>query len=136
MNIFIKDIIIKVIVPLIIGLLIYIFYGSSNIHINKIIQFDVVPFFNLPGWAVFNLPDLLWTFSWTNLMLILWEFDLNWKDMLWFSTPLVLSILFEYAQKFGFIGGTFDTKDLFYYIFGYIIAILINLKNFTNEQKT
>lgn len=113
-------------IPLLLGGIIYYFSRPNSIYFlnwtNKILNFEP-PKFNFPNWITYNLPDGLWVFALTNLLLIIWNYKINRQTISWISIPLILGVGLEFSY------GTFDLLDLTFIIVGATIPILFNLKN-------
>jgi len=79
-------------------------------------------------WIIYCLPDGLWAYSFTSLLLT--TNDNSHINKL-YSLCLVLSIglALEVLQYFHLINGTFDIIDIFFYIFGSILSIFIIKKH-------
>jgi len=99
-----------IIVPLIFGLFIYI----------------LAEYF--PNWIVFYFPDFLWIFSFTSVLLLIWDNKINFNSFFILLFPLLSAFLFEYCQKIGIIKGTFDIFDLITYLIGFFVSIVANQK--------
>ena len=90
-----------ILLPLFLGVAIYFYKLNSNIAI--------------PNWVKYNLPDGLWTFSFTSFILCIWGKDKSkLRKTLWIATPIVVSFAFEFSQLWITVG-TFDTSDLLWY---------------------
>jgi len=125
-----KVITIFTIVPLIVGMIIYLFFRKDNILIFDLLNFNASKnlFFELPRLINSYLTDFLWIFSFTSLMLYIWRKNLNLNNFIWIVLPLIFAIIFEFLQKQGIVNGTYDKFDILTYILGNFIAIIINLK--------
>ena len=64
-----------------------------------------------------NLPDGLWVYSFTSVMLIVWQGSVSRDNILYVTIPLILAVVSEVGQFLGLIMGTFDVFDLLFYIF-------------------
>lgn len=121
---------------LFIGGLIYIGYRETNIlmfkwalslkmeSIVKYIRVNTISKKTLPSWIIFSLPDGLWLFSCTSLLLLIWGNKINKKNMVWILLIPSFAILSEIAQGLGIIKGTFDFNDIISYIIGFLLAML------------
>lgn len=128
-----------VILPIIIGGLIYVSFRSSSLKMFEWLAYigtnDLVCWFRnmimpikdkVPSWIYFSLPDGLWVYSSTSALLILWNSRIN----LWIFIPLFTSIVIEIAQKTKIVSGTFDILDLSFSILGVLLSNLIITHNF------
>jgi hypothetical protein len=92
-----------------------------------------------PEWFIYSLPDGLWLFSFYCLMYLLWGEGLFERKTIWVGGLGILLIFFEFCQLFNWMRGTFDQKDLFFYILASICIILIfyiPIKIKSNEQNS
>jgi hypothetical protein len=112
------DILLNVMLPVVLGLLIYFFAGSSAI------------------WpALWNYgPDGLWAYSFISAILIIWERKCH---PFWIATAFLVSICFEYLQYAGFISGTGDLFDVLTYCLFFYGSLKLNayFKNANQNQK-
>lgn len=127
---------INVLVPLLIGGLIYIlFRNESLIMFNwfdylglleqiKELRATLNPMKSiLPNWIYYSLADGLWTYAFVSAYLIYYKVDY------WLLLPFLLSIGVEILQYFQLFQGTFDVIDLLCCIVGYTLPFLL-LKNY------
>lgn len=132
-------IILAIWLPLILGGLIYISFRPTSLIMFGWIKFfklsfivvslnEFFSYFAFPSWVIYNLPNALWTFSFTLLMIYIWRHERNTKSIFWISIPPVISILIEIGQGFHFINGTFDLKDLFLILIASLIPFLIRYR--------
>lgn len=134
------DIILLVVLPVFLGGIIYIVFRSEklimfkwfetfglNELINILRQNSV---YNLPDWIKYNLPDALWLFSLTSILIIIWKREINKTNFIYVLLPLIIGICWEFGQYLGIIQGTFDIKDLVFYIAASFIAFQNNKQNF------
>ena len=144
----IKDLILLVAFPLLIGTLIYVLFRSNSILFNSWIKDS--GFFTyllktrlliqnsnltLNRYLVYNLPDGLWLFSWLNFLLIIWEFEINKTSRLVIIASFLAAISSELLQGLGFLSGTYDIFDLFAYVLA-IFCVLILFKQKKNEKSS
>ena len=95
--------------------------------ILKIRQITIPFKINLPDWILYSLPDGLWIFSYTSLVLLLFNNLFNWKSAFWILLIFFFSITIELLQLFDKYPGTFDLYDIFFYILGLVLPIIIFL---------
>lgn len=118
-----KRLILTVVIPLLIGGLIYILFRADSLLMFR--WFDTIGLgqtiktvrqlighSNLPAWTVFSLPDAVWIFSFTNFMLIIWRDKFYGQSLFWIFIAPTIGLLSEVGQAFHLIRGTFDTTDL------------------------
>jgi len=138
-------VILNVILPLIIGGLIYISFRSVNLRM--FVWFDAIgiheliykirelfnPFKSyIPKWIYFSLPDGLWVYSFSYVLLLIWKDKLK-VAIVWLIIPFTAGCLVELAQLIKVFPGTFDYLDLIMSSLGIISSLLI-LK-YKNEKK-
>jgi hypothetical protein len=129
-----------VISPLTLGGLLYVVFRAKSLRmfswfesigINTQISFLREYFYPLkswlPSWVYFSLPDGLWVYSFTSIILILWAGKINF----WLIIPFTSGILIEILQGFSF-KGTFDWTDFIFSIIGFFLSIFIINKNKKN----
>jgi len=80
---------------------------------------------SIPNWLIFSLPDGLWVLSYTCLILYIWNFNLNRKNIFWFVLLPILALGSEIMQSFHIISGTFDYFDIAAYIVGFLVPLII-----------
>lgn len=80
----------------------------------------------LPKWAIFSLPDGLWTLSYLLLIDLIWN-DTNHdvRRTIFILFLPIIAIILEFGQLCGFVEGTFDIVDLFFYIAAFIMYYLL-----------
>jgi len=123
------------------GGFIYIAFRSSSIILFNWMDYIVLidPIENLrivtlpykeylPDWFLYSLPDGLWMFSYSCIVLVIWKRKITKYSLLWLLSLPVISILFEVLQYYHYINGTFDVIDIIFFIFGALLPILINKK--------
>ena len=134
-------VILNSIIALTIGTLIYLLFRVSTLKIFTWINVFEIDFTNcklrnfalsystaLPQWFIFSLPDGLWTFSYVSIMLCIWDFKINSKNIFWITFIPLIAIISEIGQKIGIVPGTYDHHDLFFYIIGFLTPIVFSTK--------
>ncbi len=79
----------------------------------------------MPKWVIYSLPDGLWMFSCTSLILNVWNNRLNKQSIVWIISMPAIAILSEFLQLFHLIRGTFDILDIASYLIGFTSAFFI-----------
>lgn len=137
-----------VVLPILMGGFIYIISRSKSLkmftwfeQINLLNEVELIrnqfSSYQLPNWIIYNLPDLLWVFSFTSLLFIIWNMKINRENITYLVIPMGLGIISEFGQLFSILNGTFDKMDLFFYLFGGLTSIFILRKFKTrNNEKT
>ena len=124
------------------GGVIYIAFRSSSITLFKWLydipviddfvknlRISTLPYKEyIPDWFLYSLPDGLWMFSYSCIILIIWKMEINKYSLIWLLILPILSILIEFLQYYDYFNGTFDVLDIVFFIFGSLLPILINKK--------
>ncbi len=84
--------------------------------VSKLKEFD----------GIYVVPDFLWAFSFTLVLLVIWLNDEKYKYF-FIAVPCFIGVLSEIMQYLNFISGTFDVFDLIAYLTAYILVIFFNL---------
>ncbi len=126
------------IIPILFGGLIYVFWRPSSLvmfswfeflRIHKAIDvlrgnlnfvMDV-----LPDWVLFSLPNAIWVYSLTYMMLLIWYKEKSKAKYLFIALGPVLGIGIEFAQLFGIIPGVFCFVDLILCIFATVMSFFV-----------
>lgn len=138
-----------VLLPLLIGAMIYILFRDDSIKMFswfekigiggflKIFRESISNQSYIPKWIIFSLPDALWAFSFTNIMLIMWQDKITKSSVLWILLAPAIAILSEVGQALKIVHGTFDILDLILLFIFSIAPILHNyivIKPKNNEK--
>ncbi len=75
---------------------------------------------------LYHVSDGLWMFSFSLLILAVWNLTLHFYSILWLSGAFLTGVVFEFLQSFGVIGGTFDRTDLFMYGFAVLASVILS----------
>jgi hypothetical protein len=79
----------------------------------------------LPQWMVYSLPNGLWAFAYTMIVLSIWSGSSSRLKYFWFLTIPVLIFGFEILQFTGDFPGTFCFQDITSGILGIIVGFII-----------
>ena len=104
------------------------FKWISFFHLNQIVFFfrSFIFWKNIfPKWVIYSLPDGLWMFSGTSLILNVWGNSINKQSIFWILMIPFIAILFEFLQLIHLMRGTFDIIDIVIYLIGFGVSILI-----------
>lgn len=113
-----------VLLPLVVGIYIYeITRPESTIVLPRT---GMTKALKLPSWVIYNVPDGLWLFSFLNCLYIIWYKSSVRTEMIWIMSVFLLALLTEVFQKFHFIPGTFDIKDILAYCLALTISTVCN----------
>lgn len=128
----------NIFIPLVLGLLLYLFTKPENYISLFVSQFYSFPTFNcsspimefINNWGC----DFLWAYS---LSAILFELFKSFKHSWIFSSLISISlgISMELLQYYNVVAGTFDVWDIIVEIIAVIVSILI-IKSIFREEKT
>ena len=90
-----------------------------------------------PEWFVYSLPDGLWAFAYSLIIITIWTNSKSKLKYLWLTSIPVLVLGFEILQYTGILKGTFSTGDILFGILGmtggYIIGVKL-LKSYSYEK--
>jgi len=126
-----------VILPLLLGGLIYVFFRS--IHLIMFKWFESLGFLSpvlyarhfiaslhihFPSWFIFSLPDALWLFSLTLFFGIIWYSGRIAGLLLLFILSLSFGLFTEFAQYLGIFPGSFDIIDICFQLLSSFAAII------------
>lgn len=94
--------------------------------------------YQMSEWVIYNLPDLLWVFSFTSVMLIIWKGVHSKFEIAYITLPLFVGVTSEILQYYNPTFGTFDFKDIAFYFIGFLSSILIlkTIDQRKNEKQT
>ena len=131
-------ILLNAVLPIILGGIIYIswrkeslymFHWFNGLGLNGIIlalRDFLLPAKNyLPAFILYSLPDALWVYSLTFVMIWIWRDGPKAKLLFWGSIGPILGIGGEIGQFFGVVIGTFDIVDLLLCSVSVCVAILL-----------
>jgi hypothetical protein len=76
-------------------------------------------------WILYSLPDGLWMFSLTTILLYIWENKINQLNLGWILLVPILAVMSEFCQKHTIIHGTYDPKDLLAYFLGFSFSYIL-----------
>ena len=135
-----KIFIVNVIIPLIIGGIIYVLFRNKNLiifdwlnylglqeYVNYLRNYFIFPK-KIPIWFKYSLPDFLWVYSLTSSMLLIWGKEIGKNKYFWFFLPLIIALISEFLQYFNLINGTFDFTDILFYLFSAFLSFLFLFK--------
>ena len=133
--------------PITVGGLIYIRWRDSNLVMFRwfrALSLDTVigwlragadaPAGGWPLWMVYSLPDGLWVYALTALMIFLWRDSNSPIKLAWLSLGLLLGAGSELGQLAGVVPGSFDLVDLFVCLFAAAAALVLTSRKFTIQR--
>jgi len=125
-------------ISLIIGGLIYILFRSNSLLMFEWFALlgilDLVIFCRgmidpilhlIPSWILYSAPDGLWMFSYMCFILMVWGNSIDYKNLIWIILLPLYAFYTEFGQFFGFVSGTFDFLDLFFYFLGCLFPFIL-----------
>lgn len=136
----------NVILPLLVGGLIYISFRSLSLRMFS--WFDIIGVHNiiynlreilhpfkkdLPTWVYFSLPDGLWVYSFSSAYLIVWKNQFKIARF-WLLIPFTFGCVLELAQLLKIFPGTFDFTDFIVTFLGFTLSLLIFKQNINDKQ--
>jgi hypothetical protein len=140
----------NVILPLIFGSAIYVFFRSTHLRVFRWIAIVAAPDQvmharntlaqlapNVPEWILFSLPDSLWVYSFTSFMALVWRESGSNRKSHWLILPFICAVASEFGQLVDIIPGTYDNLDVLLYSFAALISIhMIDRKVFRRRLRT
>ena len=115
-------------VPLLVGILIYIFLRPDNLIYNDLflspIKIDINTNSKVVSFLIYSLPNGLWSMSFSQLIFHIYKIR-TLKIIILSSIMLFVGIIIELLQYQSFMNGTFDINDIFSYIMSYLIVLFI-----------
>lgn len=115
-------------VPLLVGILIYIFLRPDNFIYNDLflspIKIDINTNSKVVSFLIYSLPNGLWSMSFSQLIFHIYKIR-TLKIIILSSIMLFVGIIIELLQYQSFMNGTFDINDIFSYIMSYLIVLFI-----------
>ena len=115
-------------VPLLVGILIYIFLRPDNFIYNDLflspIKININTNSKVVSFLIYSLPNGLWSMSFSQLIFHIYKIR-TLKIIILSSIMLFVGIIIELLQYQSFMNGTFDINDIFSYIISYLIILII-----------
>ena len=115
-------------VPLLVGILIYVFLRPDNLIYNDLFSSPIKIKINtnskVVGFLIYSLPNGLWSMSFSQLIFHIYKIR-TLKIIILSSIMLFVGIIIELLQYQSFMNGTFDINDIFSYIITYLIVLFI-----------
>jgi hypothetical protein len=132
MSISARKIIIHVILPLVAGLAIYVFF-RKNTWIHHHLLPPGLHTFNIPqSWLnnffIFNMPDFCWSYSLTSSLFI-WEKSSDYKIKYLPALILLFLVAAESVQYFVPSQFTFDWLDIIAAVSAFFLSYMLNRQN-------
>ncbi len=83
----------------------------------------------VPAWILQILPDALWMFSLSILILWIWGFERRIESLTWLGIILVAGCGLEFLQYTGVLPGQFDVWDLGAMILAVLVSLCFTFKS-------
>jgi len=80
----------------------------------------------LSDFVIYNLPYALWSFSFVNFLIVIWDYNFSTNLKYYFLLLILLITLPEFLQYFKLINGTFDVYDLLTNLLFILCSIILN----------
>lgn len=131
-----------VLAPITLGGLIYVRWRNANLLMFQ--WFRVLGLEGLIGWLragageasgwtfwlAYSLPDGLWVYALTALMILLWRDTRSPGKFVWLSLGLIFGAGSELGQLAGFVPGSFDVIDLIVCLIAVAAALVFTSRKF------
>ncbi len=88
----------------------------------------------LPQWIVYSLPNGLWVFAYTTIVLSIWTGSNSFLKYFWFLSIPVLVFGFELLQLTGKLQGTFCLSDILWSAIGITIGCITGYIKRSNRK--
>lgn len=88
----------------------------------------------LPEWIIFSLPDGLWSFAYTLMILTIWLDSKSILKYIWYATIPILVLGFELLQGTGIAGGTFCLNDVILVTTGLLAGLVTAIVTFNKSR--
>ena len=131
------EILINCILPIILGVFIYLCFRPNTLNvfywINSVGLTGTVTFLRsnlffyqnlLPSWIVNSLPDGLWAYSFIYAINLVWK-EKQYEYWFWILISCIIIILPEILQYYKVVHGTFDVQDLIFLSLGIALSTFI-----------
>lgn len=94
---------------------------------------------NLPDWFCYSLPDGLWAFAYTLIILTIWSGSKSVARYFWYASIPLFVLGSELLQLSGTVRGTFTLNDIFWLSLGLLAGaltsiILPKILNYENKK--
>jgi len=131
-----KKYLLNIVLPVFLGITVYTLWGSKHLiiyrwlgdsvsgNISRIQNSSAIQNIKVPNWIKYNVPDGLWLYSLTTLIIFIWQKKLNIYSLPWILLCPFLAFGSEIGQGLKIIPGTFDVIDLLAYSLATVAASL------------
>ena|SRR5687767_11825896 len=134
-----------IVISLCIGAFLYVSTRSESIYLNQWLSMinngELILYFQklvtnvqIPEIIIYSLPDGLWMFAMIMVILMIWDFRLHKRSMIWLFSAIGAGISFEFLQSMQIVRGTFDKMDLLLILVCAILPITFILIKFRKYQ--
>lgn len=131
----------EAILSILIGGFIYIIFRTDSLvmfnwfkhlHLSDLIyslrHLLIIPVPSVIKTLIYTAPGGLWTFSYIAFLLLIWNMEINRRNIFYFIFIPVTAIASEFLQLSGFIAGTFNYHDITSYMAGAVLPLLIHIR--------
>ncbi|WP_449388910.1 hypothetical protein [Chryseobacterium lineare] len=131
---------------LFLGGLIYLIFRTERLIMFRWVEYlklsDVITnlqkistLYILPDWFKYSLPDGLWIYSYTAILLEIWKQTVTKQNVFWILSIPSTAVLSEFFQLLKILPGTFDLIDLIFYFVGILIPLCYaTIIHFNNKK--
>ena len=141
-----NSIFIHVLIPMLIGGFIYILFRNQNLLMFRWFEFlgldNIIKYYRgvidhnmIPFWIKYSLPDGVWVYSLTSLMLIIWYNHTGKLKYFWIFFGPFFGLFLEFGQLVNIVPGTYDNMDLTLTLSASIIPFIIFNFNLNRSSK-
>lgn len=135
--------VIHVLAPITVGGLIYVRWRHANLlmfqwfralGLDSLINWLRAGAGEASGWTywlAYSLPDGLWVYALTALMILVWRDARSPVKYLWLSLGLIFGLGSELGQLAGFVPGSFDVIDLIVCLIAVAAALIFTSRKFS-----
>jgi hypothetical protein len=96
--------------------------GTEN-WLHAIREKSLPIYSSLPNWMVYSLPNGLWAFAYTIIVLRIWKGSHSFMKYFWFLSIPILVFGFEVLQLTGDLQGTFCWSDMLWGALGITLGL-------------
>jgi hypothetical protein len=132
-----------VLAPITVGGLIYLRWRNTNLLMFRWFRVLGLETFidwirtgagETSGWLAYSLPDGLWVYALTALMILLWRDARSPMKYLWLSLGVLLGAGSELGQLAGVVPGSFDVIDLLVCLLAAAAALIFTSRKFIAQK--
>ncbi|QSZ27544.1 hypothetical protein ACETAC_01060 [Aceticella autotrophica] len=125
----------KPLASILVAIIIYVVFRSKNLILYKWIGVSTNSILILfsrniqnnnyfLNWIIYSLPDGLWLYSLTTIMILIWRNEASKIKYLFIYVGFTIAISHELGQFLHIFRGTFDVGDIVAYIMAILFALI------------